>query len=99
MLLIELLCLSLTNNNELDLYMLAVSPDHQRHGIGSLLLKEGLAIADKANARTYLEASSAGVGLYQRHGWKVIDKLQIDLAAFGGSGKHSETFMIREADR
>lgn len=80
----------------IDLDILAVSKTHQRQGLGALLLEEGLALADRDNARTYLEASPAGLKLYQKHGWKDIDQFVLDLKLYGGKGTHTEICMTRE---
>lgn len=79
-----------------DLDVLAVSPAYQRQGLGAMLLEEGLAVADRDNAKTYLESSEAGQNLYRKHGWKQIDELLIDLEPHGGSGEYSEICMMRE---
>ncbi len=64
-----------------------------------MLLEEGLAIADKANARTYIEASPAGLKLYKKYGWKEVDEFTVDLKQHGGTGTHVEICMIRGPGR
>ncbi|KAK4692536.1 hypothetical protein P7C71_g4688, partial [Lecanoromycetidae sp. Uapishka_2] len=81
-------------NENLDI--LAVSTNYQRQGLGALLLDEGLAHADKDNAKAYLEASPAGVKLYRKYGWREVDEVLTDLEMYGGSGLHSEICMMRE---
>lgn len=75
---------------------LAVSPTHQRLGLGSLLIREGLAMADQAGAKTYLESSVVGVPLYLKHGFKQVDEILIDMRPYGGTGIESEKCMMRE---
>ncbi|KAI4215471.1 MAG: hypothetical protein LQ351_001940 [Letrouitia transgressa] len=72
-----------------------VMPEYQRKGLGSLLIRDGLAAADRDNAITYIEASPAGVELYKRHGWKQVDDILIDMAPYGGEGIASEKCFIR----
>lgn len=78
------------------LHILIVSPDHQRRGLGTMLIREGLAAADRDNARTYIEASPKGLGLYIRHGWKIIDTIKMDMTPYGGNGMAVEELLIRE---
>lgn len=75
---------------------LAVSPTHQRLGLGSLLIREGLARADEVGAKTCLASSAKGVSLYVRHGFKQVDDILIDMRPYGGTGIESEKCMIRE---
>ena len=61
-----------------------------------MLIAEGLADADRDNARTYIEASPAGYGLYLRHGWKLVDEIVIDTSMYGGRGVATEKLLLRE---
>jgi ribosomal protein S18 acetylase RimI-like enzyme len=49
--------------------MLAVMPEYQRMGIGSILLDEGLREADRRGLQSMLGASPYGIGLYRKHGY------------------------------
>lgn len=61
-----------------------------------MLIAEGLADADRNNARTYIEASHAGYELYLRHGWKQVDEIVIDTGNYGGHGVATEKLLFRE---
>ena len=61
-----------------------------------MLIREGLADADRHNARTYIEASPAGYGLYLRLGWKQVDEIVIDIGKYGGHGMATEKLLVRE---
>lgn len=80
----------------LVLHLLVVLPPYQRRGLGTLLIREGLTAADGDNARTYIEASPKGLGLYQKFGWKEIDDIVIDMRPHGGTGMASEKCLMRE---
>ena len=76
--------------------ILAVRPEYQRKGLGGLLLKEGLALADRDSARTYIEASQKGFPLYKKYGWKEFDEVLVDTRPYGGNGLESTKMMRRE---
>lgn len=78
------------------LLLLGVAPTHQRMGLGTLLINEGLAIADEKNAKTYIEASPKGLGLYLKHGWKLVDEIVLDMRQYGDSGVAKEQCLIRK---
>ncbi|KAI4159159.1 MAG: hypothetical protein LQ342_006806 [Letrouitia transgressa] len=73
-------------------------PEYQRKGLGSLLIRDGLAAADRDNVNTYIEASPAGVELYKRHGWKQVDDILIDMAPYGGQGIANTDNLEREGE-
>ena len=78
------------------LHVLAVAPTHQRQGLGGLLIGHGLKFADKDKARTYIEATAAGIGLYKRWGWKEVDEVLLDMRPHGGDDIVSTKLMFRE---
>jgi len=53
---------------------LAVSPEYQRKGLGTRLLKICTDLADLNGSKTYIEASSKGAPLYARLGWNDIEE-------------------------
>lgn len=53
----------------LYLKILAVDPEYQRQGVGSVLLDWGMDIADRVGIQSYLEASEVGRALYRRYGF------------------------------
>jgi ribosomal protein S18 acetylase RimI-like enzyme len=75
-------------------YFLTVSPSYQRRGVGNLLLSHGLAWADAAGQKTYLEATVAGRPLYEKLGFKEVDVMERDLGGELGIGRNWA--MIRE---
>ena len=87
--------LSMTYNRPV-LHILAVSPTHQRLGLGSKLIRRGLEAADKDGAQTFIEASPAGLPLYLKHGWEPVDELVIDMRPHGGEGIEVNPSLMRE---
>jgi GNAT superfamily N-acetyltransferase len=76
--------------------ILVVRPSYQRKGLGSLLLAPVLAVADKENAKTYIEASKKGHALYLKHGWVQVDEIVVDLSPYGGDEKERLGLLMRE---
>ena len=57
--------------------LIGVDPVAQGRGLGSALLRHGLAPCDRDGLPAYLEATSPGNrALYERHGFRVIEVLQ-----------------------
>lgn len=79
-----------------DLHLLAVRPQYHRRGIGSLLIKAGLDVADEAMSKVYVFSTPVGLPLYLRHGWKKVDELVVDMGKYGGSGVIVEEHLVRE---
>jgi len=75
---------------------LATDPDYQRRGLGSMLLKHDLAIADAENKRSYIEATAPGHPVYLKLGWKDVDLLVFDVEKWGGTEPAYHWIMIRE---
>ncbi|KAF7889913.1 uncharacterized protein EAF02_002328 [Botrytis sinoallii] len=50
----------------LKLNILVIHPSHQRRGIGTLLLEQGLKLADEKSLQVLLGASPWGIGLYRK---------------------------------
>ena len=61
-----------------------------------MLLRHGLEQADNDGAKTYIEASPAGLPLYLKHGWEPVDEIIIDMRPHGDDKVHTEVCLIRE---
>ena len=58
--------------------MIGVDPGQQGKGYGSAMLRHGLAACDRDGTSAYLEATSPqSVPLYERHGFEVVDTIQV----------------------
>ncbi|RFU25007.1 hypothetical protein B7463_g11334, partial [Scytalidium lignicola] len=76
--------------------ILAVRPEYQRKGLGSQLLSPVLELADKDKAKSFIQASPKGLGLYLKHGWTEVDDIMLDLSHYGGPKHVKTSLMIRE---
>ena len=57
--------------------LLATDPQFQGKGCATMLLKYGLELADREGRKAYIEATSAGLPLYKKLGWVVVDEAEI----------------------
>ncbi|KAH7054339.1 acyl-CoA N-acyltransferase [Macrophomina phaseolina] len=80
----------------LTLDYLATHPEHQKRGIGSMLLSSGLAYADRKGLETIIVAKTAGVRLYKEHGFRIIEKIQQERPQCGWSEAYTTTILLRQ---
>ncbi|KAH0359426.1 acyl-CoA N-acyltransferase, partial [Aureobasidium melanogenum] len=80
----------------LDLDYLATAPEYQRRGIGAMLLRAGLGVADAYGLKSFVTSSVAGIRLYQKHGFEVVETHTMDYSQFGGVEPVINYFMIRK---
>ncbi|RFU81553.1 hypothetical protein TARUN_647 [Trichoderma arundinaceum] len=78
------------------LKLLHTDPVHQRRGAGSMCLRWGAAEADRLGLVSYLEASEEGRLLYEKHGYKEVDRITVDLSKWGTPIDATTYLMIRE---
>jgi len=58
--------------------MVGVEPNAQGSGVGSALMRQGVARCDKEGALAYLESSNPrNISLYERHGFEVMGQIQV----------------------
>ena len=57
---------------------MAVLPAYRRQGIGSLLMDVGVTRADELGVECWMEASSMGKPLYEKHGFRSLFKMVFD---------------------
>ncbi|TGO17660.1 hypothetical protein BPAE_0412g00020 [Botrytis paeoniae] len=79
------------------LYLCFVDPAYHKQGIGNLLLQWGLSMADKGGRKICLVSTPQARTFYQKSGWLVKEKLEINLEAYGRSEIYQRSWMIRKA--
>ncbi|OJD34155.1 acyl-n-acyltransferase [Diplodia corticola] len=79
----------------LTLDYLATHPDHQRRGVGSMLLQSGLAYADAQSLKVLVVAKTPGVRLYQDHGFRVVEVVEQQRPQYGWSEPYTSTILVR----
>ncbi|KFY12801.1 hypothetical protein V492_03651, partial [Pseudogymnoascus sp. VKM F-4246] len=57
--------------------LLATDPEFQGKGCATMLLRHGLDMADRDGRKAYIEATPAGLPLYKKLGWVVVDEAEI----------------------
>ncbi|KAL2067434.1 hypothetical protein VTL71DRAFT_1859 [Oculimacula yallundae] len=85
--------------DEADMYiahLLATSPQYQRLGLGSRLLRHVLDQADAENRKCYIEATKAGHPVYFKLGFRDVDELRLDMKPWGGDFVAVNRLMVRE---
>ncbi|KAL8802435.1 MAG: hypothetical protein Q9182_003803 [Xanthomendoza sp. 2 TL-2023] len=55
-----------------------LAPEHQRRGVGSMLLRWGTELADQMGIDTVVEATAAGVPVYEKHGFVTEHQMRFD---------------------
>ncbi|KAI1806016.1 acyl-CoA N-acyltransferase [Daldinia bambusicola] len=83
----------------LGLSLLCTSPKYYRRGAAKALLEPMLAIADAHGLKSYLEATPNGKGVYEKMGFREVDRLTFDLKELTGEDYgdiYHITIMVRE---
>ncbi|KAK5689688.1 hypothetical protein LTR97_012687 [Elasticomyces elasticus] len=83
---------------------LAVDPRFQDQGVGSSLVKWGTEVADRAGAFSWVHSSEGGWGFYEKHGFKEVDHLTVNLDDWAGQsseerkrwGEYTWRYGVRE---
>jgi predicted N-acetyltransferase YhbS len=76
---------------------LAVHPENQGKGIGTLLVQSGIEQAEKLGLDIYVLSFEAGKGVYDRLGFRTEKELIQDDSMYGGTGHYPVYFKIYES--
>ncbi|KAK6855854.1 hypothetical protein PG995_008005 [Apiospora arundinis] len=79
----------------MELDYLAVHPDDKGRGIASMLVKNGVAAAETMNVDIYMMAYEAGLNVYKKFGFEVLELNIQDLEKWGGEGPYA-TYMMEK---
>ncbi|KAK0110042.1 hypothetical protein ONS95_002702 [Cadophora gregata] len=86
-----------TNESDsVEILKVAVSPQHQRRGIGTKLLKACLDEVGERDVR--VRASKDAKALYERYGWRCEKEFKLDLREWGRCRTYANFDMVRSAD-
>ncbi|KIW25934.1 uncharacterized protein PV07_09068 [Cladophialophora immunda] len=77
--------------------LLQTDPKYQGRGAGGMLIRWGLDVADELHLPAYLESSPAAHNLYQKFGFRDIDKFTLNPKWNYGSADATISFMLRDA--
>lgn len=79
-----------------DLQILVTTPAHRRRGAASQLVEWGTKRADERGLKSVLMASEAGLGVYLKHGFKVVKEIEMDLRLYGLEATELRRWMVRD---
>ncbi|KAJ5129036.1 hypothetical protein N7448_002748 [Penicillium atrosanguineum] len=80
----------------LTLDYLTTDPAFWRRGIGSMLVKSGLRIADVHGIKTYVMSEPAALKLYLNLGFELVDTVSTDYSQYGGTEPMVHYFLVRQ---
>lgn len=72
---------------------IAVHPENRRKGVASFLVEGGIAEAEKAGVDIFVMAYKAGLNVYRRLGFTLLDQMIIDDSQWGGQGEYGCYFL------
>ncbi|MCJ1472256.1 hypothetical protein MMC13_000903 [Lambiella insularis] len=78
---------------------LAVHPDYRGQDIGTMLVASGIREAEKIGLDVFVLGMKAGLGVYKRVGFKLLDKVIQDDSAYGGKGEYGAYFLVKEYEK
>ncbi|CAD6567379.1 MAG: hypothetical protein ASARMPREDX12_000232 [Alectoria sarmentosa] len=78
---------------------LAVHPDNRGQGIGSMLVQNGIREARKLGLDVFVHGMKAGLGVYKRTGFRLVDQMILNDSEYGGKGEYGSYFLVNEAEK
>jgi GNAT superfamily N-acetyltransferase len=78
---------------------LCVPSEYRRRGIASALIQRGLEEAEKLGLDMFVQSKRAGVSVYRKAGFVLIDQVLIDASDRGGDKDYGGWFLEKCVDR
>ena len=81
-----------------ELVSLNTLPKYQRQGIGSMVMRWGTGKLEEMQVPSFIVSSEQGYGLYMKHGYKEVDRWEVDMGRWpqwGGNGMYMNAFLTR----
>ncbi|KAI2464592.1 acyl-CoA N-acyltransferase [Annulohypoxylon bovei var. microspora] len=78
----------------IKLEYLAVHPENKGKGIATALVEGGIKFAEEIGVPVFVMSYKAGRGVYERLGFKEVDRVIQDDTEYGGKGEYGAYFMI-----
>jgi GNAT superfamily N-acetyltransferase len=75
---------------------IAVHPSHQKKGVGLALIQNGVAKARSLGLDVFVLACEGGFKLYEKAGFKEVDRIVQDATRIGGTIDYQVRFMVHE---
>ncbi|GAB1736836.1 hypothetical protein NU219Hw_g8864t1 [Hortaea werneckii] len=79
-----------------NLSLLVTHPHHQRRGAASMLVRWGCEKADERGMVAALMATKAGMSVYLKHGFQVMNETVLDLRQYGVDASDLRIGMLRQ---
>ena len=64
-----------------------------------MLVESGIREAKKMDLDIFVLAFKAGLGVYKRAGFKLLDQVIQDDSKFGGTGEYGAYFLVKEVEK
>lgn len=79
-----------------ELEYISVHPSNQKKGVGLALVKHGIEQARSLGLDVFLLACSSGFRMYEKAGFKELDRIVQDATRVGGTSHYEVRFMVYE---
>lgn len=78
---------------------MTTKPTHKGKGVASMMLENALKQVDAAGLKAIVMATPAGLRLYEKHGFVIVQTLVQDFSKYGTEVPYINHFLIREPQK